>query len=535
MKNTQNFQCVLTSLFLLVVSYSSAQAQTYRLTDPGHLPGQNPVTFPTAINQAGQFTGRSGNFAFRYNGVLENLGTLPGRVSSTGFAINNLGAVAGTSRSAVQRATLFQNGTTVDVGNLPTGGNNSFGRGINDANEVVGYNANSPTSPADLAFIWDASNGIRALPTLNANFGSARSINNSSLVTGQSKPPNVTFGNGHAYISDPATGVVRDLGVLDGDPNGTSFGNFINDNGHVVGFSTINGFDSRVHAFLFDGTTMRDLGALGGEGDLFRDRSTAFCLNNRDEVVGTTFRPDDGSSGAAFAIAFIYRDGQMFDLEMLVDESGAGYRLFSATGINDAGQIVVEANKVSVNESRAVLLTPNQVLRSAVSRKIHGTAGTFDIDLPLTGPPATECRSGANGHTLVFTFSNNLASGDAAVTAGSASISGSPTFNGNTMTVNLSNVSNAQTLIVTLDNVTDTFGQTMPPMNASMTVLLGDSTGNNSVTASDVSQTKANVGASFSQSNFRCDLNANGAINSSDVGIAKAASGGATQSFGKGE
>ncbi len=522
MKNTQNFRSILTSLLLLVVSYSSARAQTYRLTDPGHLPGQNPVTFPTAINQAGQFTGRSGNFAFRYNGVLENLGTLPGRVSSTGFAINNLGAVAGTSRSAVQRATLFQNGTTVDVGNLPTGGNNSFGRGINDANEVVGYNANSPTSPADLAFIWDASNGIRALPTLNANFGSARSINNSSLVTGQSKPPNVTFGNGHAYISNPATGVVRDLGVLGGD---TSTGNFINDNGHVAGVSTINGFDSRVHAFLFDGTTLRDLGALGGEGDLFRDRSTAFCVNNRDEVVGTTFRPDDGSSGAAFAIAFIYRDGQMFDLEMLVDESGAGYRLFSATGINDAGQIVVEANKVSVNESRAVLLTPNQELVSAVSRKTHGSAGTFDIDLPLAGPPGVECRSGASGHTLVFAFSNNLVSGNAAVTAGSASISGSPTFNGNTMTVNLSNVSNAQTLTVTLSNVTDTFGQTMPPLSVSMAVLLGDSTGNNAVSATDVSQTKASAGATLTTANFRSDFNANGAINGTDIGIVKAASG----------
>src|SRR5205814_9752457 len=52
-----------------------------------------------------------------------------------------------------------------------------------------------------------------------------------------------------------------------------------------------------------------------------------------------------------------------------------------------------------------------------VSRKTHGTAGTFDIDL-TTG--AIECRSGGpNGnYTVVFTFANSLtAVGGATATA----------------------------------------------------------------------------------------------------------------------
>ncbi len=98
----------------------------------------------------------------------------------------------------------------------------------------------------------------------------------------------------------------------------------------------------------------------------------------------------------------------------------AGYRLYAATGINDAGQIAVDALRVGdPNQIRAVLLTPNQELVRAVSRKTHGAAGVFDIDLPLTGPPAVECRSGAAGHTLVFTFRN-------AVTGGSVGVMGCP-------------------------------------------------------------------------------------------------------------
>src|SRR5437660_8344174 len=43
------------------------------------------------------------------------------------------------------------------------------------------------------------------------------------------------------------------------------------------------------------------------------------------------------------------------------------------------------------------LEVPVQLI-SAVSRKVHGNAGTFDISLPVVGPRGIECRSGgANG------------------------------------------------------------------------------------------------------------------------------------------
>jgi hypothetical protein len=166
--------------------------------------------------------------------------------------------------------------------------------------------------------------------------------------------------------------------------------------------------------------------------------------------------------------------------------------------------------------------TPLQ-LTGAVSRKTHGGAGTFDINLPLSGPPGVECRSGgANGdYTLLFTCSNNLVSGSASVTGGIGSVSGSPTFSGNTMTVNVTGAANAQTLTITLSNVTDQFSQVLPDTPVSVGLLIGDTNGNGVVNASDVAQTKSQIGVSVSSGNFRTDVNINGAINGTDVVIVK--------------
>jgi len=65
-------------------------------------------------------------------------------------------------------------------------------------------------------------------------------------------------------------------------------------------------------------------------------------------------------------------------------------------------------------------------LNAVVSRKTHGSAGTFDVDLPLSGSPGIECRSGAatENWTLVFAFANPLTSVDgASVTSGTGSVS----------------------------------------------------------------------------------------------------------------
>ena len=111
---------------------------------------------------------------------------------------------------------------------------------------------------------------------------------------------------------------------------------------------------------------------------------------------------------------------------------------------------------------------------SAVSRKTHGSAGQFDINIPLSGPPGVECRGSGGNHTLLVMFNNDVISGNATIDTGTGNISGSPSFSGNTMTINLSGTSDAQTLTIRLSNITDQFSQVMP--DALLTVKFSSAT-----------------------------------------------------------
>ena len=345
-----------------------ADAQTYSLTDLGTLPGQT-VSHPAGINNQAQVTGTSvtPHALLFENGLVQDLGTLPGGSISTGVGINDLGQVVGDSQyqngGSIRHAVLFSDGTRTDLGFLPQSGNYSRGNGINNLSEVVGHSGPSLDTSNTRAFIWDASNGMRDIGTLGGQFAKAFSINDSSLVTGTAQASGFGF---HAFLWDALNGM-QDLGTIGGD---VSSGNFINANGHVAGTSTINGIDSREHAFLYDGV-MLDLGAIGSNNFL-SDRSFGYGVNIHDEVVGSTYRPYEG--GSLVQIAFVYRDGQMFDLETLVDASGADYRLYTATGINDAGQIAVDAIRISTGQLHAVLLTPNSVDTVAITAATYTTA-----------------------------------------------------------------------------------------------------------------------------------------------------------------
>src|SRR5438552_7191753 len=161
------------------------------------------------------------------------------------------------------------------------------------------------------------------------------------------------------------------------------------------------------------------------------------------------------------------------------------------------------------------------LLTGAVSRKTHGGAGTFDINLPLSGEPGVECRSGGGNYTEVFTFDNNVVSGSAAVTGGTGNVSRSPVLSRHTMTVNLIGVIDVQRLTVTLTGVSDEFSQVLPSTPVSMNVLIGDVNGNKVVNATDVGLVKSQVGQAVTGSNFREDVNADGSLSATDVALTK--------------
>ena len=144
----------------------------------------------------------------------------------------------------------------------------------------------------------------------------------------------------------------------------------------------------------------------------------------------------------------------------------------------------------------------------------------------MTGTPGIECRSGQGAgtdHKMVVTFANPVTVSSASVTSGTGSVSGSPIVAGNVVTVNLTGVTNAQTIIVTLSGVND--GVSMGDVVVPMSVLQGDTSGNGTVSGTDVSQTKLQSGQAVTASNFREDVVVNGSINGSDVSAVKLKSG----------
>jgi hypothetical protein len=164
---------------------------------------------------------------------------------------------------------------------------------------------------------------------------------------------------------------------------------------------------------------------------------------------------------------------------------------------------------------------------SAVSRKTHGTAGNFDVDLPLTGQPGIECRTGGppKNHTVVVTFAVPVSVTNVTVTPGAGGTGSSSGFsvNNTQVTVHLTNVSNAQTLSINLIGVTG--GANSGNVSIPMSVLAGDTTANGRVNSSDISQTQSQSGQQVTFSNFREDVTVNGFINSSDISFVQAQSG----------
>ena len=179
----------------------------------------------------------------------------------------------------------------------------------------------------------------------------------------------------------------------------------------------------------------------------------------------------------------------------------------------------------SITESvRNAFISPAPTPTQVVSRKLHSGA-PFDINLPLAGNSGIECRSGGatNDYQVVFTFPSAVTFNNAGVTAGTGTLSSSSGSGTTTVTVNLTGVTSAQRITVRLLAASD--GTNTGNVDIPMAVLVGDTTGNGTVSASDVSQTKLQSGQLVTGTNFRTDVNANGSINAGDVSLVKSKTG----------
>jgi probable HAF family extracellular repeat protein len=274
--------------------------------------------------------------AFQWDdGVLIDLGALPGVNTSQGTAINERGWIAGLLQTgevdpitggAATDSVLWRNQRITDLGTLS--GYESIATSVNDAGEVVGLSTvDGPIDPYSFlgqsihTFYWR--NGVmQDVGTLggpDAFAGIAHQL--TGEVVGSSflsNTPNPTTGVPTLHPFLWKHGQMRDLGTLGGtlccQQNVVA-----NSRGQIVSDSTLAG-DLQTHPFLWDRGRLIDLGTLGG------DNGRPFNISENGDVVGSA------QTSSQTNHAFLWRRGVMTDL-------GTLGRTSSAIAINSSGQV----------------------------------------------------------------------------------------------------------------------------------------------------------------------------------------------------
>ncbi len=181
------------------------------------------------------------------------------------------------------------------------------------------------------------------------------------------------------------------------------------------------------------------------------------------------------------------------------------------------------ATTPTIGADELILNAPTAV--SAVSRKTHGAAGDFDIDLPFSGPIGIESRSGGGtgDYRVVVTFATPVTVGSAMVSSGIGTVVTASGNGTNTITIDLTGVADVQYITITLGCVDD--GTNLGDVPVTMGVLVGNVNANGCINAADVAAAKAQLGVPIGPGNFRADVNANGTMSAADVAIVKSNSG----------
>lgn len=175
--------------------------------------------------------------------------------------------------------------------------------------------------------------------------------------------------------------------------------------------------------------------------------------------------------------------------------------------------LTIHSSDLEICCSRDLSFTANckRIIKGASSRLTHGGAGSFDIDMPLTGTSGVEDRDGAGNYLAVFTYDDTVTSGDATIVSGTAT-AGGPIFSGDEIQVPLSQVADQQNVTIELSNVNGEGGSD----DMTFSFLIGDVNGDRKVNNADANLVKTSKGQPVTDSNFRDDINLNGRVDKVD-------------------
>jgi len=297
-----------------------------------------------------------------------------GERGSLALKVNNAGDIGGIARlpggpfGVISHAVTWRNGQRTDVGaTLGSPPGQAFSQ-IDALNESGTFVLNRFD---ELMTLKDG-----ALTSLGITHAVAKDMNNrGDIVGGFSAPGTIEAG----FVL--RNGVMHDLGNLGGT---FTQANAINDEGTIVGTSSLDARGLRQRPFVFKDGVMRDLGTFGG------DMGGAIDINNHGTIVGNaqdpsgrfiafmtdrsgTLRPFLNLPGHQFAAAinehgaivgnadltsFLYEDGQLTILDDIPGVKGEWLFLFPAA-INDRGWIVGTGNRRGgAVEGEAFVLIP---------------------------------------------------------------------------------------------------------------------------------------------------------------------------------
>ncbi len=225
--------------------------------------------------------------------------------------------------------------------------------------------------------------------------------------------------------------------------------------------------------------------------------------------------------GAAWAV--VETPEPFSEVSALLDVTCTSATNCWAVGFHDYSQPLIE----HWDGAAWTLVSVAPHLQRAVSRKIHGAAGAFDVELSADYfATRTECRSGgaAGNYQVVFAFAENVVSVQAAGADRAQITSSFIGPNPNEYTVNLSNVSDASYVPISLNLVKDAAGH-IGNADTLLATLIGDTSGDRLVNSADVIQTRSHSGEATDAANFRSDVNADGNVNSGDALTVRSRSG----------
>jgi probable HAF family extracellular repeat protein len=234
------------------------------------------------------------------------------------WAINNLGQVGGMSSLGYQMPSAWQsNGTPISLGEPISVRGDAAITDINSTGQMVGFAIDHEHSTS---LFYGLSIG-----SFSAYYSTPYGLNDLGVAVGIAVTHDIPASQAVMWTTAGMT--LLDTRVITDENNeivdyGHSTAYDINNLGQIIGWAE---YEDGVRATLWENGTMYDLGALESN-----TASSAFAINEAGIAVGE-------SSGRAVS----FKDGQVLDLNMLVDPAALGdWTLISATDINEQGWIV---------------------------------------------------------------------------------------------------------------------------------------------------------------------------------------------------